>query len=171
MKSSNAFRSTCKWVYFIKNLNTWFVVKGILARFYPIKHQCCPHIEISQLICYANQLTGFYMRATLAFNGLISHSIIFSDIKHKNIILTMWKRKVKKLQLQTSLGNRKNRCREKENLLVREAYFRIAWPKRGELLLNVFVNWSNKSKKKNSNLKLNRVSCNYLLCSLVRYVT
>ena len=109
--------------------------------------------------------------ATLAFNGLISHSIIFSDIKHKNIILTMWKRKVKKLQLQTSLGNRKNRCREKENLLVREAYFRIAWPKRGELLLNVFVNWSNKSKKKNSNLKLNRVSCNYLLCSLVRYVT
>ena len=29
----------------------------------PIKCQCCPHIE-------ANQLTGFYMRATLACNGL-----------------------------------------------------------------------------------------------------
>ena len=29
-----------------------------------------PHIETSQLICFANQLTGFYMRATLAFNGL-----------------------------------------------------------------------------------------------------
>ena len=29
-----------------------------------------PHIETSQLICIANQLTGFYMRATLAFNGL-----------------------------------------------------------------------------------------------------
>ena len=32
---------------------------------------CCPHIETSQLICKANQLTGFYMRATLAFNGLM----------------------------------------------------------------------------------------------------
>ena len=29
-----------------------------------------PHIETSQLICKANQLAGFYMRATLAFNGL-----------------------------------------------------------------------------------------------------
>ena len=28
------------------------------------------HTESSQLICYANQLTGFYMSATLAFNGL-----------------------------------------------------------------------------------------------------
>ena len=28
-------------------------------------------IETSQLVCCANQLTGFYMRATLAFNGLI----------------------------------------------------------------------------------------------------
>ena len=28
------------------------------------------HIEISQLICFANQLTGFYMMATLAFNEL-----------------------------------------------------------------------------------------------------
>ena len=37
---------------------------------YPIKCQCCPHIETSQLIYCANQLTGFYMRATLALNGL-----------------------------------------------------------------------------------------------------
>ena len=35
------------------------------------KCQCCPHIETSQLICFANQLTGFYMRATPAFNGLM----------------------------------------------------------------------------------------------------
>ena len=28
------------------------------------------HIETSQLICSANQLTGFYMMATLAFNQL-----------------------------------------------------------------------------------------------------
>ena len=32
-----------------------------------------PHIETSQLICTANQLTSFYMRATLAPNGLISN--------------------------------------------------------------------------------------------------
>ena len=36
----------------------------------PIKCQCCPHIETRQLICTANQLTDFYMRATLALNGL-----------------------------------------------------------------------------------------------------
>ena len=34
--------------------------------------QCCPHIETSKLICTANQLTGFYMTATVAFNGLRS---------------------------------------------------------------------------------------------------
>ena len=33
------------------------------------KCQCCPCIETSQLICCANQLTGFYMRAKLAFNA------------------------------------------------------------------------------------------------------
>ena len=41
-----------------------------------IKCQCCPHIETSQLICTANQLTGFYMRATQALNGLM---ICFTD--------------------------------------------------------------------------------------------
>ena len=35
----------------------------------------CPHIETSQLICCANQLTGIYMRATLAFNGLTNNAI------------------------------------------------------------------------------------------------
>ena len=38
----------------------------------PIKCQCCPHIETSQLICTANQLTSFYMGETLALNRLIS---------------------------------------------------------------------------------------------------
>ena len=38
---------------------------------YPIKCLCCPHIETSHLICFVNQLTGFYMRAALAFIGLI----------------------------------------------------------------------------------------------------
>ena len=37
---------------------------------YPVKCHCCSHIETSQFIYAANWLTGFYMRATLAFNGL-----------------------------------------------------------------------------------------------------
>ena len=37
--------------------------------FKPIKCQCSPHTETSQLIYCKNQLTGFYMRATLALNG------------------------------------------------------------------------------------------------------
>ena len=32
--------------------------------------QCCPQIESNQLICRANQLTGFYMMAKPALNGL-----------------------------------------------------------------------------------------------------
>ena len=32
--------------------------------------QCCPHKETSQIVCCANQLIVFYMRATLAINGL-----------------------------------------------------------------------------------------------------
>ena len=36
-----------------------------------IKCQCCPHIETSQLIYIANELADFYMRATLAFIGLM----------------------------------------------------------------------------------------------------
>ena len=36
---------------------------------------CWPYIETSQLICCVNQLTGFYMRATLALNGFIKHWI------------------------------------------------------------------------------------------------
>ena len=39
--------------------------------------QCCPQIETNQLICCANQFTGFYMRATLALNGLISRKKIW----------------------------------------------------------------------------------------------
>ena len=36
-----------------------------------IKRQSCHYKETSQLICSANQLTGFYMMATSAFNVLI----------------------------------------------------------------------------------------------------
>ena len=42
-----------------------------LLKYQPIKCQCCLHIETSQLICTSNQLTGFYIRLSLAFTGLI----------------------------------------------------------------------------------------------------
>ena len=45
--------------------------------------QCCPHTETSQLIFCANQLTGFYMRATLAFNRLIKE---WKNTLEKNIL-------------------------------------------------------------------------------------
>ena len=46
-----------------------------------VKYRCCPHKETSQLISSANQLTGFYVRAALAFNGLIDIGDVF---KFKN---------------------------------------------------------------------------------------
>ena len=52
----------------------------------PIKCQFCSHIETSQLTCTANQLTGFYMRATLALNGLISKG----DISISVILIWNW---------------------------------------------------------------------------------
>ena len=48
-----------------------FVPGQILLFSNPFKCKCCPHIETSQLICAANQLAGFYMRAKMALNGLI----------------------------------------------------------------------------------------------------
>ena len=36
----------------------------------PYKVSVCAHKKTSQLICTANQLTGFSMAATLALNGL-----------------------------------------------------------------------------------------------------
>ena len=36
------------------------------------QHQSYCYKETSQLICRANQLTGFYMMATLAFNKFIN---------------------------------------------------------------------------------------------------
>ena len=40
-----------------------------------IKCHCFPHIETSELICCANQLTGLYMTATLTLNGLIEYNV------------------------------------------------------------------------------------------------
>ena len=46
-----------------------------------------PYIEISQLICCANQLTGFYMTATLAFNELSTENLRSFIKKRKKMIL------------------------------------------------------------------------------------
>ena len=54
----------------------------------PIKFQCCPHIETSQLVCCANQLTGFYMRVTLAFKGLTHFSSVAFHIETKSNRIT-----------------------------------------------------------------------------------
>ena len=43
---------------------------------YLIKGQSFHHIEPSQLICSANQLNGFYMMATLAFNELMKSNYL-----------------------------------------------------------------------------------------------
>ena len=54
-----------------------------LSSFNPLS-ECCPHIETSQLICTTNQLTGFYMRATLAPNGLKAY---FKNISATTLFL------------------------------------------------------------------------------------
>ena len=59
------------WIkHAFKLILNWLLFYAYLRHTYPIKCQCCPHIETSQLICTANQLTVFYMRTTLALNGL-----------------------------------------------------------------------------------------------------
>ena len=90
----NLLASIIIWAssFYPYRLNTWFSVliygakysrtdqvklmKKVCKKFEvtwsgkPIKCQCCPHIEGSQLIWTANQLIGFYMKAILALNGL-----------------------------------------------------------------------------------------------------
>ena len=44
-----------------------------------MKRQSCHHIETSQLICSINQLTGFFMMATLTFNKLNFFQCLLSD--------------------------------------------------------------------------------------------
>ena len=45
-----------------------------------IKRQNCHHIETSQLICKTNQLTGFYMMATLKFNELNENRLVSNEV-------------------------------------------------------------------------------------------
>ena len=57
-----------------KHLINLSLIKRLKHKCFPVVFakfcQCCPQIETSQLICFANQWTGFYMRATLAFIAL-----------------------------------------------------------------------------------------------------
>ena len=55
-----------------------FLVLGKLNLFKPFNNQCSHHIETSQFICRANQLTGFYMMGTLVVKRL-SRAGAFSD--------------------------------------------------------------------------------------------
>ena len=48
----------------------WFLCDRDLRK-KRVKCQCCPYLETNLLICCANQSTGFYMRATLAFKDLL----------------------------------------------------------------------------------------------------
>ena len=47
--------------------------KNIQVTHYLIKRQSGHHIKNSQLICSANQLTGFYMMANLTFNVIMKY--------------------------------------------------------------------------------------------------
>ena len=44
--------------------------------------------QSTDLLCCANQLTGFFMRATLAFNGLSKGKVSSLENKKKNQSLT-----------------------------------------------------------------------------------
>ena len=44
----------------------------VFVRFQPISRQYSFHIQTSQLICIANQLTGFYMKGTYTGNWVSS---------------------------------------------------------------------------------------------------
>ena len=58
---------------------------------YLIKRQNWHHIETSQLICTANQLTGFYITTTLAFNELIKRLRKDIHLKKKKVTSSFFK--------------------------------------------------------------------------------
>ena len=72
-------RSSFQGVYNSIISNKWHKERHV----YPIQCQCCRQIETSQLICCANQLTGFYMRAPLALNGLTLFQPVFMTCMNK----------------------------------------------------------------------------------------
>ena len=71
----------------------WYPGKFIKRYFNSTKCQICFHIETSQPTCSADQLTGFYIRKTFAFNKL--RTLIIKDRSSltifKKILETSWK--------------------------------------------------------------------------------
>ena len=70
------------------------ILCGVKSDYIPIKCQCCPHIETSQLICCGIQLTGSYMRKPLPLTGLsfLSSRYIFDKQTNKIKIWWIWDR-------------------------------------------------------------------------------
>ena len=83
-----SFHFLCKCIFLISM--TWY--------YQLIKRQICYHKETSQLICSANQLTGFYMIASLAFNELKLRVYFFFLFKLKTCTFTL------NTSLQLSVG-------------------------------------------------------------------
>ena len=65
---------SCKFAAYFQNTFFCEHLKAAASVFSPVTFLCCPHIETCQLICRVNQFTGYYMRATLALNGLSNDS-------------------------------------------------------------------------------------------------
>ena len=65
-----------------------------------MKCKSCYHIETSKLICSANQLAGFYMMATTAFNDLIiakihGHGINYDSLRQRRSYLSTLNQRIK----------------------------------------------------------------------------
>ena len=75
-----------------------------------MKFQCFPYVDTNQFIHTANQLTGFYIRATLAFNGLNISFVAFRGVYFKLSQTSMMKVFVKIVH-----------CLQLFNLLVRSS--------------------------------------------------
>ena len=69
-----------------KNYSSSFPISAAKALYdiKPFNGQCSHYIETSQLICIANQLTGFYMMGTLAVKGLMISDNLFQTTFNMN---------------------------------------------------------------------------------------
>ena len=89
---------------FLTAENPLKMMKNAFYSMLTIKRQCCPHKETSQLICCANQLTGFYMRATQALNELKTFFVlmIFKDTHRKKELPKIKLQRLQKIRIWTS---------------------------------------------------------------------
>ena len=87
-------------VFKLRQNTTW----KISTQFKSSKQKVYFNLETSQLICYAHQLTGLFMRATLALNGLnrikYRASQIWKNVSEEVrnlIVLLVFKESIKKV--------------------------------------------------------------------------